>query len=77
MNERLTFCSMYVCGIETRFNREDRNKGVEVSNKSISVFSYEVRPLGCEVVKFLSDEDYNLTTWFVLNNCDETHPYIM
>ena len=25
MNESLTFCSMYLCGMETRFNRDVRN----------------------------------------------------
>ncbi|XP_026452382.1 uncharacterized protein LOC113352830 [Papaver somniferum] len=47
-NECLTFCSMYLHGIETRFNREYRNDdgGSGEPIKELSVFSNDARPLG-------------------------------
>ncbi|XP_026452318.1 uncharacterized protein LOC113352753 [Papaver somniferum] len=47
-NECLTFCSMYLHGIETRFNWEDRNDdgGSGEPIKEMSVFSNDARPLG-------------------------------
>ncbi|KAL0560127.1 hypothetical protein IC582_000521 [Cucumis melo] len=50
INESLNFCSMYVRGIETRFNRGDRNNDdiddEEINNCGQSIFSQHIRWLG-------------------------------
>ncbi|KAK9267622.1 hypothetical protein L1049_010053 [Liquidambar formosana] len=58
-NECLTFCSMYLSGVETRFNREERNYdgGQEQQPGELSVFSQNVRPLGSTVYSTLTLTD--------------------
>jgi len=74
--ECLTFCSMYLRGIETKWTREERNSdGWQVEkSKGLSMFSQRVRPLGA--AKFIKPEDKVLSKarWYVLNNCDEIAP---
>jgi len=74
----LTFYSMYLLGIETKWNREERNSdGWQVGkSKGLSVFSQRVHPLG--VAKFIELEDKVLSRarWYVLNNCNEIASYI-
>jgi hypothetical protein len=71
--ECLTFSSMYLNEIETKWNREEWNSDVTQveRSKDLSVFSQRVRPLGA--AKFITLEDKVLTRalWYVLNNCDE------
>ena len=78
-HECLTFCSMYFRGIETRFNRPERNYDGDEANqmKSISVFKPNVRLLGAPIYDELNLSDWAKIRWYVLNNCDEVHPYIM
>ncbi|KAL3638393.1 hypothetical protein CASFOL_017764 [Castilleja foliolosa] len=73
--ECLTFCSMYLKGIETRFNRDDRNNDIEF-NDSLSIFEQKCRPVGATTLVNLSPEDFKSITWFVLQNCDEVDPFI-
>ncbi|KAL3618846.1 hypothetical protein CASFOL_037294 [Castilleja foliolosa] len=73
--ECLTFCSMYLKGIETRFNRDDRNNDIEF-NDSLSIFEQKCRPVGATTLVNLSPEDFKSITWFVLQNCDEVVPFI-
>ena len=76
--ECLAFCSMYLNGIETKWNREERNSDVwQVGrSKGLFVFSQRVRPLGA--AKFITLEDKVLTRaqWYVLNNCGKIALYI-
>ena len=46
VNEALTFCSMYLGGIETKFNRPERNddRGKNRQECVLSVFSQNARP---------------------------------
>ena len=47
MNEALTFCSMHLSGIETRFNRGERNE-YRFENQAqgcLSIFSQQARPI--------------------------------
>ena len=54
MIECLTFISMYLCGIEIKFNRDDRNyEGVEEKQGKLSLFSHKVRPFGYLETQFL------------------------
>ncbi|WCJ24552.1 hypothetical protein M5689_006503 [Euphorbia peplus] len=73
--ECLTFCSMYLHGIETRFNRDDRNND-SGSDDPLSIFSQHCRPLGATKFVELPEKDYNVIQWFVLQNCDEVQPFL-
>ncbi|XP_022154246.1 uncharacterized protein LOC111021544 [Momordica charantia] len=79
INESLTFCSMYLHGIETRFNRIERNydnvEDVE-NNNELSVFSGRVRLLGGSQFKRLTSDGLKKAHWYILNNCDEVAPYL-
>lgn len=48
VDECLTFCSMWMRGIEMRWNCEERNADgyLEETQKGLDVFSQQVRPLG-------------------------------
>lgn len=77
--ECITFCSMYFRGIETRFNKPDRNfEGSDEKEKtSVSVFSQHIKLLGAAVDFELDPVEWAKLRWYVLNNCDEVYPYIM
>ncbi|OIT21757.1 hypothetical protein A4A49_64625 [Nicotiana attenuata] len=58
----LTFCSMYLTGIEIRFNREDRNDDGS-SNKDevvLDIFSKSVRPFGDGNYDTISKKDFDM-----------------
>ena len=47
MNESLTFCSQYLLGIETKFNRSDRNvDDLNDQSNEFSVFSQRAHLFG-------------------------------
>lgn len=73
--ECLTFCSMYLQGIETQFNRVERNFDVAIDG-GLAVFSQNFRPLGASKYVELSKEELNMATWFILTNCGEVDPFI-
>nr|XP_048328585.1 uncharacterized protein LOC125422155 [Ziziphus jujuba var. spinosa] len=59
VNEALTYCSMYLHGIETRFNRPERNKdGENQIASTLSVFTQPVNLLGKPQFVELKDDDY-------------------
>lgn len=72
--ECLTFCSMYLRGIETRFNRDERNNDI-VTDDSLSIFSQKCRHFGATKYVELLEEEFNVTQWFVFHNCEEVEPY--
>lgn len=57
-NESLTFCSMYFEGIDTRFNRNDRNwvENESAATDKISVFKNVFRPIGKMTILPLDNE---------------------
>ncbi|XP_060974565.1 uncharacterized protein LOC133039673 [Cannabis sativa] len=59
--EALTFCSMYLHGIETKFNRPERNWDLsEVQNEStLSVFDQPTRLFGGREFRNLEPNEYN------------------
>ncbi|CAA0829649.1 Unknown protein, partial [Striga hermonthica] len=73
--ESLTFCSMYLKGIETRFNRDDRNCDI-TTDDSLSIFSEKCRHFGATKLVELSEEEYNTLQWFVFQNCEEVQPFL-
>lgn len=69
--ECLTFSSMYLHDIETRFRREERNVDVceEREQMELSVFSQKVRPLGSSTSYRPNEAMFEAACWYVLNNC--------
>jgi len=78
VDECLTFCSMWMRGIETRWNREERNADgcLEEAHKGLDVFSQRVRPLGAPKYVTLEDDIFERAKWYVLSNCKETVSYL-
>ncbi|XP_062074039.1 uncharacterized protein LOC133778190 [Humulus lupulus] len=76
VDEALTFCSMYFKGVETRFNRPDRNVDAIPSPKKLSMFQSQGRPIGKKTLTTLDDELKKTVEWYILNNCIEILPYI-
>ncbi|XP_026383104.1 uncharacterized protein LOC113278498 [Papaver somniferum] len=80
INEALTFFSLYLRGIETKFNRPDRNDDTSDDGQrpkgKLSVFAQKVRPFGAKVKKSLTLEEREKIHWFILDNCDEVRPYM-
>ncbi|KAH0754685.1 hypothetical protein KY290_024955 [Solanum tuberosum] len=77
IDECLTFCSMYLTNIETRFNREDQNADGS-SNKEehvLDIFSESVRPFKGEY-DAIPKKDFDMAQWYVLNNCEEAKPFL-
>lgn len=72
--ECLSFCSMYLRGIETRFNRDERNNDIAIDD-SLSIFSQKVRHFGAIKFVELSKEEFSVMQWFVFQNCEEVEPY--
>nr|XP_048328552.1 uncharacterized protein LOC125422128 [Ziziphus jujuba var. spinosa] len=76
VNEALTYCSMYLHGIETRFNRPERNKdGENQIASTLSVFTQPVNLLGKPQFVELKDDDYKKAHWYILYNCLSTPNY--
>ncbi|KAL5745595.1 hypothetical protein ACOSP7_026741 [Xanthoceras sorbifolium] len=78
-HECLNFYSMYFRGIETRFNRPERNYDGDQANqmKHLSVVKLTVPLLGAAIQDELTLFDWVKIRWYVLNNCDEVYRYIM
>ncbi|KAL3834609.1 hypothetical protein ACJIZ3_009345 [Penstemon smallii] len=77
VKESLNFCSMYLHGTETIFNRVERNPdGEEHPNATLSVFKSKIRVFGETKYTQLKREDRSALHWFVLNNCPEIEIYL-
>ena len=79
INEAMTFCSMYLTGIETKFNRQERNWVEEDSahDDKISVFQNRFRLIGKMTVINLPNEAWKKAEWYILDNCEEIEKYMM
>lgn len=77
-NECLTFCSLYLDDVETRFNRPDRNYDVRGADEesNFSTFSHNGHGLGAPTFVELSMIEWMKIRWYVLNNTLEALPYI-
>ncbi|KAG8379629.1 hypothetical protein BUALT_Bualt07G0108800 [Buddleja alternifolia] len=69
VNECLTFCSMYLDGVETHFNKEERNFDIEADNE-LSIFSQKLRLFGAAKYIELSKKEQDMSHWYILTNCE-------
>ena len=68
---------MYLGGIETVFNREERNVDGSVHEAGLEVFAQNVRPFGLITrVSNVSQKERETAHWFVLNNSLELDHYL-
>ncbi|XP_042964558.1 uncharacterized protein LOC122298763 [Carya illinoinensis] len=79
--ECLTFCSMYLHDIETKYHREEHNTDVPIDGPesgntgSLSVFSQKVRPLGTAYSHKLADTLMVKARWDHYNKMKEEDPH--
>ncbi|XP_022040029.1 uncharacterized protein LOC110942563 [Helianthus annuus] len=76
LEEALTFCSMYLQDVQTKFNRPDRNEDVVVEKCKFWVFESKCRPTSATKSKYLSTTEKSKMEWFVLDNCAEVREYM-
>ncbi|GJX65684.1 acidic leucine-rich nuclear phosphoprotein 32 family member A [Tanacetum coccineum] len=74
--EALTFCSHYLKGVETRFNRPDRNGFGLNPTDTFQVFQSICEPVGKEVYTTMDTKVMQKVVWFILNNSPEIDAYI-
>lgn len=75
-NEWLTACSRYFDDVDTRHNREGRNRErVDLHEGDLSGFQHGVDLLGASTVTYLK-RDNDKMVWYVLNNCPEVESYM-
>ena len=78
-NECLTFCSRYLHGIETKFNRVEQNYDGGTSacanTSQLSTFSTPGRHLGKAIRCELNDL-HNAATFYVLQNCVNAYRFV-
>ena len=77
VNECLTFCSMYLSDIETRFYRQERNYDgcQENQGNGLFIFSGPIRLFGAPKYVGISQEELNVARLYILNNCPEIEKY--
>jgi hypothetical protein len=78
VDECSNFCSMYLRGIETRWNHEERNvdSGVEATEQRLDVFSQQVQPFGVVSTVILDHNEFAKAQWYVLSNCNDMASYM-
>ncbi|GJR59047.1 hypothetical protein Tco_1501209 [Tanacetum coccineum] len=74
--EALTFCSHYLKGVETRFNRPDRNGFGLNPTDTFQVFQSICERVGKEVYTTMDTKVMQKVVWFILNNSPEIDAYI-
>ena len=75
-DEALTFCSMYFKGIETRFNRLDRNEDSPYVPRYLTVFQSQCRPITKGTMKILDSNTREAAEWFIFKNSSEIETYL-
>ena len=76
--ECTTFCSMYLDGVETVLNREERNYDGGDNGPGLAIFTQNVRSFGqLSRAIDVSVADRELAHWFVLHNSLEVEEYLM
>ena len=75
-NECLNACSRYFDDVDTRHNREGRNRErVPMSTCGLSIFQHGANLLGAPRLTY-DEKDYDRMVWYVLNNTTEVEPFI-
>ncbi|XP_028114591.1 uncharacterized protein LOC114312555 [Camellia sinensis] len=77
VKECITFCSMYLEGIETVHNRDARNEDYGVRREGLIIFTETARPIG-QIRKHveMSRELRDIPHWFLLYNSPEIEKYL-
>lgn len=76
LNECLTFCSMYLRGVETKFNQPERNYDGADFQEGLSIFRYNGRLLGKADYQYLTQSEWENARLYVLDNCDEIQEFV-
>ncbi|GFZ03435.1 hypothetical protein Acr_16g0000590 [Actinidia rufa] len=77
VKECITFCSMYLDGYETVYNRPERNEDYSERREGYTVFMETARPIGLVTRDGeMSQELRDIAHWFVLFNSPEIKKYI-
>lgn len=74
--ECLMFCSKYLEGVDTIYNKVERNHELREDQGEISVFSCKGRPIGSPKIYTLSATEGTYIHSYILNNCDELEDLI-
>ncbi|KAI3778420.1 hypothetical protein L2E82_07700 [Cichorium intybus] len=74
--EALTFCSMYLRDVQTRFNRPDRNEDAVVEKSKFWGFESKCRPTSARRNKHLDPIEKQNIEWFVLDNYAAVREYM-
>ncbi|XP_039794861.1 uncharacterized protein LOC120660402 isoform X2 [Panicum virgatum] len=75
-NECLNACSRYFDDVDTRHNREGRNRErVVLGEGGLSIFQHGVTLLGASRMTY-NENDYDKMLWYILNNTPEVEPFI-
>lgn len=70
VDEAVTFLSRYLHGIETRFNRVERNWDVLSTKHEMELFNNKVRTFGASKFGKLGD-DGDVVQWYIINNFED------
>ena len=78
MNKAMNFCSKYLKGVETKFNRPERNPDlIEDSGRAqLSIFKSIDRSIRKASNVLLEEKQRRVAEWYILNNCEEVQPYL-
>ncbi|KAF7141455.1 hypothetical protein RHSIM_Rhsim06G0076200 [Rhododendron simsii] len=73
----ITFCSMYLDGVETAHNRPERNEDLGVRRQGLTVFTETARPI-LPITRDgqMSQELRDIAHWFLLYNSPELEKYL-
>ena len=75
-DEALTFCLHYFRGVETRFNRPDRNEDGPSPTSRFQVFRSVCKKNGKKSLIRLEPAAMQKVRWYVLHNSHEIDPYM-
>lgn len=77
VKECTTFCSMYLQGVDTVFNREERNDDGGKRGPRLKVFLQNVRPFGkIRNAADVSQKESDMAHWFALHDSPEVELYL-
>lgn len=80
LKKHLLFCADYFePHIQTKLTKVDRHDDigeVDAPDGCLSIFTHPGRPSGLELVRYLTDEEFDANTIYVLLNCEEIEPFL-
>jgi Domain of unknown function (DUF4218) len=74
-NECLTFCSRYLEGFKTKFNKSGRNRNFSDEVQGSYFYESGGKIHGKKVIVELDERSLNQAHWYLLKHCDEIQPY--